>query len=93
MKRISRGGRADASIKVRRFSSVRTAHVAPPAVSFGGATCDAWKISFISSEELIVYGDADALLAAAHAEYAAEIDPVFKRVFGDLKLEPLYDLA
>ena len=44
-------------------------------------------------EELIVYGDADALLAAAHAEYAAEIDPVFKRVFGDLKLEPLYDLA
>ena len=44
-------------------------------------------------EELIVYGDADALLAAAHAEYAAEIDPVFKRVFGDLKLEPFYDLA
>lgn len=42
--------------------------------------------------EFVVHGDADAFLAAAHAEDAAEVDFVFELALGYLVLEP-FDYA
>lgn len=42
--------------------------------------------------EFVVDGDADAFLAAAHAEDAAEVDFVFELALGYLVLEP-FDYA